>query len=162
MPPVRDSVITISLLDPVRGHAVQSWEFDGAAVNRIGRAKTNDVILNDSQVSRVHGELTRTDAGWNITPLGRNGVAISGRAHALVDSAYRLWNTEMIPALSRAGIVIVRPEELSPVEQAALDERFRTDIFPVLTPVAIDPGHPFPHLRNKTINLGIGSLKFKS
>ena len=38
---------------------------------------------------------------------------------------------------------------------SALDERFRTDIFPVLTPVAIDPGHPFPHLRNKTINLGI-------
>src|ERR1043166_4055888 len=69
MPPIRDSVITISLLDPVRGHAVQSWEFDGAAVIRIGRASTNDVILNDLQVSRVHGELIRTDAGWNITPL---------------------------------------------------------------------------------------------
>jgi serine/threonine-protein kinase len=80
MPPIRDSVITISLLDPVRGHAVQSWEFDGATVIRIGRAETNDVILNDSQVSRVHGELTRTDDGWNITPLGRNGVAINGRA----------------------------------------------------------------------------------
>jgi polyphosphate kinase len=82
-------------------------------------------------------------------------VAISQRAHALVDVAYRLWNTEMIPSLKRAGIVIVRPEELAPADLAALDERFRTDIFPVLTPLAIDPGHPFPHLRNKTINLGI-------
>jgi len=82
-------------------------------------------------------------------------VAISNRVHALVDSAYKLWQSEMIPTLKRAGIVIVRPEELAPPELAILDERFRTDVFPVLTPLAIDPGHPFPHLRNKTINLGI-------
>ena len=82
-------------------------------------------------------------------------VAISARAHSLFESAYRLWNEEMRPALRRAGIVLVRPEELPPAELAALDERFRTDIFPILTPLAVDPGHPFPHLRNKTINLGI-------
>ena len=82
-------------------------------------------------------------------------LAISQRAHALVDAAYKLYNAEMIPALKRAGIVIVRPAELAPADLAILDERFRTDIFPVLTPLAIDPGHPFPHLRNKTINLGI-------
>jgi polyphosphate kinase len=82
-------------------------------------------------------------------------VAISARAHALVENLYRLWTTEMIPALRRVGIVILRPEELGAVELAALDERFQTDIFPILTPLAIDPGHPFPHLRNKTINLGI-------
>jgi polyphosphate kinase len=82
-------------------------------------------------------------------------VAISQRAHALYDAAYRLWNTEILAALKRVGVVLVRPDELSPIEQTALDERFRTDVFPVLTPLAIDPGHPFPHLRNKTINLGI-------
>ncbi|MDI3282903.1 polyphosphate kinase 1 [Polyangium sp. 15x6] len=82
-------------------------------------------------------------------------LAISARAHALVDSAYRLWNTEMLPALHRVGVRIVRPEELDAAELAVLDERFRTDIFPILTPLAIDPGHPFPHLRNKSINLGI-------
>lgn len=82
-------------------------------------------------------------------------VAISARAHALVDSAYKVWNTEILPALERAGIRIVRPEELDPAELATQDERFRTDIFPILTPLAIDPGHPFPHLRNKSINLGI-------
>ncbi|MEO7329081.1 MAG: polyphosphate kinase 1 [Minicystis sp.] len=82
-------------------------------------------------------------------------VAISLRVHALVENAYKLWNSEIIPGLKRAGIVIVRPEELAPLDLATLDERFRTDVFPVLTPLAIDPGHPFPHLRNKTINLGI-------
>ncbi|WP_437308309.1 polyphosphate kinase 1 [Sorangium sp. So ce388] len=82
-------------------------------------------------------------------------VAISARVHALVDDAYQLWNADLIPALQRAGIVIVRPDELDPTELSALDDRFRTDIFPILTPIAIDPGHPFPHLRNKMINLGI-------
>ena len=46
-------------------------------------------------------------------------VAISLRAHAIVDSAYRLWNTEIIPALRRVGIVIVRPDELAPAELGA-------------------------------------------
>ncbi len=82
-------------------------------------------------------------------------VAISQRAHTLVENAYRLYNTEIIPALRKVGIVILRPDELGPAALAALDERFRTEVFPVLTPLAIDPGHPFPHLRNKSINLGI-------
>ncbi|KYF62950.1 polyphosphate kinase 1 [Sorangium cellulosum] len=82
-------------------------------------------------------------------------VAIGARVHALVDDAYQIWNSDLIPALRRAGIVIVRPDELDPPELGALDDRFRTDIFPILTPIAIDPGHPFPHLRNKMINLGI-------
>ncbi len=82
-------------------------------------------------------------------------VAISQRAHVLVESAYKLYAAEVIPSLRRAGIVIVRPDELSPPELSLLDDRFRTDVFPVLTPIAIDPGHPFPHLRNKSINLGI-------
>jgi polyphosphate kinase len=82
-------------------------------------------------------------------------LAISQKVHALSETAYRFWNAEMIPMLRRAGIVIVRPEELAPTDLAVLDERFRTEIFPVLTPLAIDPGHPFPHLRNKSINLGI-------
>jgi polyphosphate kinase len=82
-------------------------------------------------------------------------VAISQRAHVLVEAAYKLYGAEIIPALRRAGIVIMRPEELSPPDLSLLDDRFRTDIFPVLTPIAIDPGHPFPHLRNKSINIGI-------
>ncbi|NUP05241.1 MAG: polyphosphate kinase 1 [Polyangiaceae bacterium] len=80
---------------------------------------------------------------------------ISERAHALVERAYKLWNTDVYPALERAGIAIVHPDQLEAGELAALDERFRGEIFPVLTPLAIDPGHPFPHLRNKNINLGI-------
>jgi polyphosphate kinase len=109
------------------------------------------------RVAGLQAQIHRTIA--ELAPDGMTPheqlVAISHRVHALFDSAYRLWNTEMIPALRRVGIVITRPEDLAPVELAALDERFRAEIFPVLTPLAIDPGHPFPHLRNKSINLGI-------
>jgi pSer/pThr/pTyr-binding forkhead associated (FHA) protein len=79
MPENDDSMIPISLLDPVRGNAVQSWEFDGASAIRFGRAETNHVVLGDSQVSRQRGELTRKDGAWSVIALGRNGIAIRGR-----------------------------------------------------------------------------------
>ncbi|MBX3128893.1 MAG: polyphosphate kinase 1 [Polyangiaceae bacterium] len=81
-------------------------------------------------------------------------IAISARAHELVDESYRIWNERVRPELREAGIALVSPDELAPDDLAALDEHFRRDIFPVLTPIAIDPVHPFPHVRNKSINVG--------
>jgi polyphosphate kinase len=82
-------------------------------------------------------------------------AAISGRAHELVENCYRVWNDDIRPALSREGIRLVKPEELAAEDLEVLDRRFRSDIFPVLTPITIDPNHPFPHLKNKSINLGV-------
>jgi polyphosphate kinase len=82
-------------------------------------------------------------------------AAISARAHELVDSCYRLWNEEIRPSLAKEGIVLIKPQELAPEALEALDRKFRSDIFPVLTPITIDPNHPFPHLKNKSINLGV-------
>ncbi len=82
-------------------------------------------------------------------------AAISARAHTLVDVQYRCWSESLVPALQREGVMLVKPGDLGPEELAALDASFRNDIFPVLTPIAIDPGHPFPHLRNKSLNLGV-------
>ena len=79
MPQDPDSFVTISLLDPVGWRPIQIWEFDGASVIRIGRAKTNDVIVSDTMVSRRHGEIVRTDTGWSVIPLGRNGIAVGNR-----------------------------------------------------------------------------------
>ena len=82
-------------------------------------------------------------------------AAISARAHTLVDAQYRCWNDNLVPALAREGVMLVKPADLAPEDLAALDASFKTEIFPVLTPIAIDPGHPFPHLRNKSLNLGV-------
>ena len=82
-------------------------------------------------------------------------VVLSTRAHELADSSYRAWNDDIRPALAREGIVLVRPAELAAPDLEMLDRKFRSDIFPVLTPITIDPNHPFPHLKNKSINLGV-------
>ncbi len=116
--------------------------------------------LDEFFMVRVAGlRAQQVDKSGELPPDGMSPeeqlAKISDLAHKLVDRAYKLWNADLYPALRRAGIVIVRPEELATAELAALDERFRTEIFPVLTPLAVDPGHPFPHLRNKNINLGI-------
>jgi polyphosphate kinase len=89
-----------------------------------------------------------------MTPL-QQLAAISARAHELVAECYRIWKTDVLPGLRNAGVALIQPEELSADDQAALDEHFRKDIFPVLTPIAIDPVHPFPHVRNKSINVGV-------
>jgi polyphosphate kinase len=80
--------------------------------------------------------------------------AISKRTHELVTESYRIWNKAVRPGLREAGIALLTPSELAPEDQAALDEHFRQDIFPVLTPIVVDPAHPFPHVRNKSINAG--------
>ena len=82
-------------------------------------------------------------------------AAISERAHALLTEQYRIWNDHIRPELELAGVVVVKPEALAPSEQAALDRHFVRDIAPVLTPIAIDLSHPFPHVRNKSINVGV-------
>ncbi len=119
-------------------------------------------IANIDEFFMVRVAGLKAQRGRTIADLPPDGLtpdeqlkAISARAHALVDRAYQVWNQSLVPALRRAGIVIVHPDELAPDELAALDDRFKNDIFPVITPLAIDPGHPFPHLRNKSINLGI-------
>jgi len=94
-----------------------------------------------------------------VTPDGKSAdqqlAAITKRAHELVDEHYRVWNKGLRKELRAAGLPLLAPDELDMKEQAALDEHFDKNIFPVLTPIAIDPAHPFPHIRNKGINVGI-------
>ncbi len=74
--------------------------------------------------------------------------AIGVRARRLMQSAYRLWREDLLPALGAHGVELVTPEEATKEERAALAAFFRERVRPVLTPVAAGPGHPFPHVRN--------------
>jgi polyphosphate kinase len=73
----------------------------------------------------------------------------------LVAEQYRIWKEEVQPALEREGIVIRGLRDLTEAEVKHLREVFRQQIFPVLTPLAIDAGHRFPHLSNKSLNLAV-------
>jgi polyphosphate kinase len=80
---------------------------------------------------------------------------IAQRAHGLIEEQYRLLHEEVIGGLQENGIHWVRLPDLSPAERAYVDQLFATNIYPVLTPLAIDPGHPFPHVHSKSLNIAL-------
>jgi polyphosphate kinase len=82
-------------------------------------------------------------------------AAIAKRVHELVQLQMQDLVGHVLPALAEKGYLLVKPESLDPETLAALDQRFHDEVFPILTPIAIDPGHPFPHVRNKSLNLGV-------
>ena len=71
------------------------------------------------------------------------------RRHALV------FADQLAPALAEAGISLVRWQQLSALEQQRLHGYFRAQVFPVLTPLAVDPAHPFPYISGLSLNLAV-------
>jgi polyphosphate kinase len=82
-------------------------------------------------------------------------AAISARTHAMIGEQYRLWRSEIGPGLEQAGVRLVRPGQLTTEQKATFLSYFSREVWPVLTPLAVDPGHPFPILRNRSLNLAI-------
>jgi polyphosphate kinase len=80
-------------------------------------------------------------------------AAVSERVHALAQEQHRCFLADIQPRLVAEGIRIVRPKEVTPEQAEVLDQHFRRTILPVVTPLAIDPGHPFPHLVNRALCL---------
>jgi polyphosphate kinase len=80
-------------------------------------------------------------------------IEISRRARDFVGRLYEVWSGEVRPQLLKHGIRVCSPPELSESQAAYLDEFFDSQVYPVLTPLAIDPAHPFPHVHNKSLNL---------
>ncbi len=82
-------------------------------------------------------------------------VAVTQRAHALVAEQYRVWREEIVPALLASEVRLLAAQDLSASQRTAIHTHFSATIFPALTPLAVDPGHPFPHLRNKSLNIAV-------
>jgi polyphosphate kinase len=111
---------------------------------------------------RVAGLQEQLYAGLEPQDFPADGLApadqltrIDQRVHQLVGDQYRLLHTELIGDLQRSGIEWVQLSDLSRPERAYVDALFANSIYPVLTPLAIDPGHPFPHVHNKSLNIAL-------
>jgi polyphosphate kinase len=81
--------------------------------------------------------------------------AVSREAHALVAEQYHLLNEVVLPALSREGIVFPKREEWSAAQRQWIRDYFFRELLPVLTPIGLDPAHPFPRVFNKSLNLAV-------
>lgn len=80
-------------------------------------------------------------------------AAITNRVAQLTQEQARVWTRELKPALARHGICILNRDELNPQELRFLAKVFARQVFPVLTPMGVDPAHPFPHLPNRSLSL---------
>jgi len=102
---------------------------------------------------QLSGNVAETAAD-GLTPAEQL-AAISARTHAMVAEQYRVWRDEVNPGLERAGVRVARGSQLSPEQKAQLSTYFSREVWPVLTPLAVDPGHPFPMLANRSLNLAV-------
>ncbi|PWM28681.1 MAG: polyphosphate kinase 1 [Verrucomicrobia bacterium] len=103
---------------------------------------------------RVAGLQQQLESG--VLEVGFDGLGpreqlrrISAVTNALIADEYRCWTEELKPALAKEKLFFKVPRECSQQQKAWLEDYFQKNIYPALTPMAIDPAHPFPHIRNK-------------
>ncbi|WP_081974691.1 polyphosphate kinase 1 [Novilysobacter arseniciresistens] len=97
------------------------------------------------------------DLGLVAGPDGLPPAAVLSRIHdraaELVDAQYECWNTVLRPALNESGVRVLARDNWSAPVAAWLRDYFRDEIMPVLSPLGLDPAHPFPKILNKSLNI---------
>ncbi|MEO6445852.1 MAG: polyphosphate kinase 1 [Gemmatimonadaceae bacterium] len=109
---------------------------------------------------RVAGLRRQVAAGVQQAPP--DGMSPSTQLEAIELRVRELWTQAssclhdvLLPALAHYGIRLVAMQELGPEERAGIVQFFEREVFPVLTPLAVDPGHPFPYISNLSISLAV-------
>jgi len=82
-------------------------------------------------------------------------VLIQKNLKPMLDELYNLWTNEIVPALRKNDIILHNFEEFSKEEKEKLKQFYEKEIFPVLTPLASDPGRPFPYISNLSLNIAV-------
>jgi len=116
--------------------------------------------LDEFFMVRVAGLLGQEAAGFavrstdGLTPAAAL-AGIKKRLTALTGRQANLWNRELQPALAAEGVEIVTIEECTPKELQRLEKRYEREIYPVLTPLAVGTGQPFPYISGLSLSLGV-------
>ena len=116
--------------------------------------------LDEFYMVRVAGLKRRQDMGLLVRSADGLTAAeqlalINEKAQGLVHRHIRCFTDDVQPMLRAHGIEIVTYEQLSDDEKKNIDERFLRNVFPVLTPLAVDPAHPFPYISGRSLNLAV-------
>ena len=106
-----------------------------------------------SLMDMVHAGYEKPDIA-GMTPAEQLGEIIP-KTKAFMNSQYATYNRSLLPLLEKNGLhVITHHEDLTEAQQKYVDDFFDKDVYPVLTPMAVDASRPFPLIRNKTLNIG--------
>ena len=82
-------------------------------------------------------------------------ASLTAEIHTFVEAQYRCWNDQLLPELRKEGIRLMEWEELDEAARAYAQAYFQREVDPLLTPIAIDPAHPFPRVLNKALCLAL-------
>ncbi len=133
---------TLPLLERVKMLGITASNLDEFFMVRVASLK-----------DMVHADYTKRDIA-GMTPKEQLSE-LSTVTHEFTDMQYVTWRRSILPLLLENGIrIISHHEELTPEEGVYLDKYFEEEIYPVLTPMAVDSSRPFPLVRNKTLNIG--------
>jgi polyphosphate kinase len=134
---------TVPLLERLKFLAIFESNLDEFFMVRVGG------LQQKVQANIAYG------SGADKMPVKVQLEKIGKTVRQMTDECYGCLLGDVLPALEKEGIVLRGLKDLTEADRKHLGEFFRSDIFPVLTPLAIDPGHPFPHLLNKSLNLAV-------
>lgn len=119
-----------------------------------------DTNLDEFMMIRLAGLKDQLVA--HVTSLSPDGLtgeqqleAVRQELASLLPETRQYWKEELQPALAAEHIYILDYEQLDTIQRIAMQTYFENEIFPVLTPLAVDPGHPFPHISNRSLNLAV-------
>lgn len=133
----------VPLLERLKFLAIFSSNLDEFFMVRVGGLQ-----------QKVQAGIARGSGADRMPPLEQL-TRISQVVRQLFADLHHCLQQDVLPALEQEGVVFRRGADLTDAERDHLRAVFRREIFPVLTPLAIDPGHPFPHLLNKSLNLAV-------
>ncbi len=116
--------------------------------------------LDEFYMVRVAGLRRRADMGLDVkSPDGLTPREVLGRVYErtaeLTQRHALVFADEVLPGLNKEGIYIRHWDDLDEEEKARLSQYFRAKVFPVLTPLAVDPAHPFPYISGLSLNLAV-------
>jgi len=164
VPPLDDPALYVnrelSLLDFQRRVLEEAQD---ATVPLLERVKFLSIVgsnLDEFFMVRVAGLKRQVERG--VLECGPDGMtpqaqlaAIRERVTSLFRDAHECWHQQVLPSLAKAGIQIADYSQLNTRQRSALNKYFRETLFPTLTPLAFDPGRPFPHISNLSLNLAV-------
>ncbi|HEX4037181.1 MAG TPA: polyphosphate kinase 1 [Acidobacteriaceae bacterium] len=109
---------------------------------------------------RIAGVLQRIEDGYNdASPDGatlRESLqAMKDETHSFVTAQYQCWNQDLLPAMRKEGIRVLSWDELSDEPRQYVTDFYQREVDPLLTPITIDPAHPFPRVLNKAMCLAL-------
>lgn len=117
-------------------------------------------IVDEFFMVRVSGLKEEVEHGWEQPSVdgmtaGEQLAEIRNRLQPMLAKQMRCLQEEILPELEREGISVLPYESLSKSDRDKADEYFAREVFPVLTPLAVDPAHPFPYISGLSLNLGV-------